>query len=112
MERRLKLVKLAKRWFIHIPKYSKKLEDLELIYGANNLCDILDSFDRGYIDITISTESKRSNFSTKEYVLQLKEIMGSKGAYYTIINGGGDIWLHNIIKQLFREFPKTIYIRL
>ena len=109
MDRRLKLIKLANRWFIHIPNDSK-LEDLELIH-SNTLWDLLDTFNKGCIDITIATKPRRNRFITKEFELELEEFITSNQASYIVRGIGIKIKLSNKIKQLFNEFPKIIYIR-
>lgn len=120
MEKKLTFVKLAGNWFVHLPNYEGHYSDLEMVLGADVLCDMIDTFDTGYITVTVSTEPKESNFTTKEYVLDFVNSTGTgpdsgweqDGANYRLREWKLDVWLCNVTKYVFGEFPATIYIRL
>ena len=120
MEKKLNFIKLAGNWFVHLPDYPGHYSDLEMVLGADVLCGMIDTFDTGYITATISTEPKESNFTTKEYVLDFVNNTGvgknagweSEGANYRLREYKLDVWLCNVTKHIFEEFPATIYIRL
>ena len=116
MEKKLTFIKLAGKWFIHLPDYEGHYSELEMVLGADVLCDMIDTFDTGYITATISTEPKESNFTTKEYVLDFVNSTVSNGeqdgANYRLREWKLDVWLCNVTKYVFGEFPATIYVRL
>lgn len=116
MEKKLNFIKLAGKWFVHLPDYPGHYSDLEMVLGADVLCDMIDTLDIGYITATISTESKESNFVTKEYVLDFVNSTVSNGeqdgANYRLREWKLDVWLCNVTKYIFGEFPVTIYIRV
>ena len=116
MEKKLTFIKLAGKWFIHLPDYEGHYSELEMVLGADVLCDMIDTFDTGYITATISTEPKESNFVTKEYVLDFVNSTVSNGeqdgANYRLREWKLDVWLCNVTKYVFGEFPATIYVRL
>lgn len=116
MEKKLTFVKLAGKWFVHLPDYEGHYSDLEMVLGADVLCDMIDTFDTGYITTTISTEPKKSNFATKEYVLDFVNSTISNGeqdgANYRLREWKLDVWLCNVTKYVFGNFPATIYIKV
>ena len=116
MEKKLNFIKLAGSWFVHLPKYPGHYSELEMVLGADVLCDMIDIFDIGYITATVSTEPKESNFTIKEYVLDFVNSTVSNseqdGANYRLREWKLDVWLCNVTKYVFGEFPVTIYIRI
>lgn len=117
MEKRLKFIKLAGRWFIHLPDYPGYYAELEMVLGADVLCDMIDTHDIGYITVTVSDKPSDSKFSTREYVLDfVNSTEGADGeqdgANYRLREYKLDVWLCNVTKYLFGEFPSTFYIRI
>ena len=116
MEKKLTFVKLAGKWFVHLPDYPGHYSELEMVLGADVMCDMIDTLDTGYITATISTEPKESNFTIKEYVLDFVNSTVSNGeqdgANYRLREWKLDVWLCNVTKYVFGEFPATIYIRV
>lgn len=116
MEKKLTFIKLAGKWFVHLPDYEGHYSDLEMVLGADVMCDMIDTFDTGYITATVSDESKESNFATKEYVLDFVNSTVSNGeqdgANYRLREWKLDVWLCNVTKYVFGEFPTTFYIRV
>ena len=116
MEKRLNFIKLAGKWFVYLPDYEGHYSELEMVLGADVMCDMIDTFDTGYITATISTEPKESNFTIKEYVLDFVNSTVSNGeqdgANYRLREWKLDVWLCNVTKYIFGEFPATIYVRL
>jgi hypothetical protein len=117
MDHRLTFVKLAGRWFVHLPNYPGLAEDLEMVMGADSFCQQLDKHNTGLLTVYVDTEPKDSLFTTQEYVFKFDEysevddeIFGAH--YYLETDPDFKIWLCNVTKYVFGEFPKTIYIRL
>lgn len=117
MERKLVFVKLAGRWFVHLPDYSGVPDDLEMVCGADSFCEQLDKHKTGLLTVYVGTEPKISRFTLQEYVFEFdaySEWSGEiDGATYRLKSDPDfEIWLCNVTKQVFGEFPKTIYVRL
>lgn len=113
MVKRLIFVKLAGIWFVHIPDYPGSPEDLAMVEGADVLCDIIDTDDVGYIVSDISTEPFDDLIiGRNEYTLDFVNTTEDIGANYKLREYKLDVWLCNVVKYLFGEFPVTFYIRV
>ena len=117
MVKKLIFIKLAGRWFVHLPDYPGHYSDLEMVSGADVLCDMIDSLDIGYITVYVSDKPLEDQFTTREYILDFvnstKGADGEQdGANYRMREYKLDVWLCNVTKDLFGEFPATFYIRL
>ena len=116
MEKKLNFVKLAGKWFVHLPNYSGHYSELEMVLGADVMCDMIDTHDIGYITVIVSTESSENQFTTKEYTLDFVNSTTSNGeqdgANYRMREYKLDVWLCNVTKYVFGKFPATIYIKV
>lgn len=116
MEKKLNFVKLAGKWFVRLPDYPGHYSDLEMVLGADVMCDMIDTHDIGYITVIVSTEPSENQFTTKEYTLDFVNSTTSNGeqdgANYRMREYKLDVWLCNVTKYVFGEFPATIYIRV
>ena len=114
MEKKLKFIKLAGSWFVHLPDYPGHYSELEMVLGADVMCDMIDTFETGNITVTVSDEPSDSIFSTREYILDFVNSTTSNGeqdgANYRLREYKLDVWLCNVTKYVFGEFPATIYI--
>lgn len=117
MEKKLIFIKLAGNWFVHLPDYPGHYSDLEMVLGAHILCDMIDTHDIGYITATVSDKPSYDEFGTREYILDFvnstTDSTGEQdGANYRLREYKLDVWLCNVTKYLFGEFPATFYIRI
>lgn len=115
MRKKLNFVKLAGKWFVRLPDYPGHYSDLEMVLGADVMCDMIDTFETGSIAVTVSDEPFDSVFSTREYILDfVNSTEGADGeqdgANYRLREYKLDVWLCNVTKYVFGEFPATIYI--
>lgn len=108
MERKLVFVKLAGRWFVHLSDYPGLPDDLEMVMGADTLCERIDTKKTGFITVRVSDKS----LDGEELILNFIENTDDPGAWYKLKNFDLNIWLCNVTKYIFGEFPKTIYIKL
>ena len=87
-----------------------------MVSGADVLCDMIDSLDIGYITVIVDTEPSENHFTAREYTLDFVNSTTSNGeqdgANYRMREFKLDVWLCNVTKYLFGEFPATFYIRL
>ena len=116
MEKKLNFVKLAGKWFVHLPDYPGHNSDLEMVLGADVMCDMIDTFETGSIAVTVSDKAFNTMFSTRDYILEFVNSTISNGeqdgANYRLLEYKLDMWLCNVTKYVFGEFPATIYIRV
>ena len=117
MEKKLNFIKLAGSWFVHLPNYPGHYSELEMVLGADVMCDMIDTFETGNIAVTISDKPfENTNFTTKTYILDFVNSTISNGeqdgANYRLLEYKLDMWLCNVTKYVFGEFPATFYIRV
>lgn len=100
----LRFIKLSEKWFIDIP-WDGDINDLQMISGCDTLLDIL-SCGNFFVDVNVSTTPIDNSFHLK------KKNEDEIGCYYSCYSYEfkGDIWLCNVTKYLFDEFPDNFYI--
>jgi hypothetical protein len=103
-------------WFVDLPEWTGEKWELQMVSGADTLLDIL-SDNGNEITLTMSTES------VLEYdgILKFQELgriegleMG-EGAWYSLFECDKRkepliLWLCDVTKFVFGDFPNTIYI--
>lgn len=107
----LNFVKLANRWYAQILDFPDSVDELEMVEGANTLCELLDNDEDGIVKTTLSlSEPKDKNY----YKLEFINSTGDIGANYKVSgNIDMDIWLCNVTKYVFSgSFPLVIYLCL
>ena len=117
MEKKLNFIKLAGKWFVHLPDYPGHYSELEMVLGADVMCDMIDTFETGSITVTVSDEPFDSIFNIREYTLNfVNSTEGADGeqdgANYRMREYKLDVWLCDVTKYVFGEFPATFYIRV
>ena len=115
MEKKLTFVKLANRWYVHLPDYPGFTDELEMVLGADILCDMIDTHDIGYITVTVSDKPTYSEFSTREYILDFVNSTTNSageqdGANYRLREYKLDVWLCNVTKYLFGAFGSIVRV--
>lgn len=102
----------ADGWYVQLPNYEGHVSDLQMVAGADTLCELIAN-DLTEITVTISDEPfENTNFSTKQFQLEFINSTGEEGANYRLESLQLDVWLCNVTKYLFGEFPATFYIRV
>ena len=108
----LNFVKLANRWYAQIPDFPESIDELQMVDGADTLCELLDNDEDGIVKTTLSlSEPKDKNY----YKLEFIQSTGDIGADYHVSgNIEMDIWLCNVTKYVFSgtSFPLFIYLCL
>lgn len=100
----LEFMKLSNRWFINIP-YEGDINDLQMVDGADELLDEI-AEGRRIVRIIVTTSD---NISKPDYILEkIKE--DNMGGTYTITGDVKQLWLCNVTKLIFKNFPNQIYI--
>ena len=120
---RLTFIKIAGRWYVHLPDYDGNIDDLEMVSGADSLCYELDTDNDGVVNVVVSEDNDyvEGNFNW-DYVLDfIMSTVGDdgevSGAHYNVYDDKNfmqtkQIWLCNVTKYIFKKFPATIYIKM
>ena len=103
----------ANGWYVQLPNYEGHISDLEMVAGADTLCELL-AGDNTEVTVTVSDEpfDNNSKFFTKQCALEFINSTGEDGANYKLESLQLDVWLCNVTKCVFGEFPATIYIKV
>ena len=107
----LNFVKLANRWYAHIPDFPESIDELQMVDGADTLCELLDNDEDGIVKTIISINEEPQN--GEYYTLEFINSTGDYGANYHVSGKiDMDIWLCNVTKYIFNNFPVKIYLCL
>lgn len=98
------------RWYADLPEWEGLKAALEMVMGADTMLDILSE---GEGDVTLFMSTTQTNNSEILTFLYETPDFG-EGAYYHMESYMGlefnlDIWLCDVTKFVFGEFPKIIY---
>ena len=98
------------KWYVDLPKWEGPKAALEMVMGADTMLDIL-SQGEGEVTLYMVTEPQ-AGYETLIYLHETPEL--GEGAYYHMKSYMGlefnlDIWLCDVTKFVFGEFPKIIY---
>lgn len=107
------------RWFADIPEWKGDKEDLEMTLNADTMLDIICEGD-DYVFLTLSTEPI-DGFDVLDLEVKCSDYdffsQGgtTNGAYYIMKSYRGiefnlKIWLCDVTKFVFGDFPQKIYV--
>jgi hypothetical protein len=98
----------SNRWFVVLPEWEGPHDDLEMVCGADTLCDLKAQGD-GEVEFMLETEF----FPEWEYKLDFIEEEAG-GGWYGLTSANGQhtfkVWLCYVTIFVFGELPKTFYI--
>ena len=102
------------RWYVDLPEWEGDKSELEMVAGADLFLDIL-AQDDGEVNVILSTEEFSGADTLK--LIGLGNLEGwemGEGAWYRLVSYLGidyelSMWLCNVTKFVFGEFPKNIY---
>lgn len=114
---KLKFVKLANNWYVQLPDYEGSVEDLEMVCGAEVLCEELDKDRDGIVEAEVTSNNECDYDVALDFLLSTIDETGEQsGANYIVSCNYGtivqEVWLCNVVKYLFKCFPATIYIKM
>lgn len=99
-------------WYIVLPDYPGPKEDLQMVYGADTMLDILS----GHRDqVSISTQVVPWNKPIyKLRKLIIPEVFNVGGEWYSLFFRGNvyAVWLCDVTKYVFGEFPNIIQFKV
>jgi hypothetical protein len=98
------------RWYVDLPEWEGPKADLEMVSGADTMLDII-AQGEGTATLYMDT-TYHDGFETLE--LNRPAIELGNGAYYTMGKYQGidfdlEMWLCDVTKFVFDEFPTKIY---
>lgn len=110
------------RWYIVLPEWDGERDELEMVGGADTMLDILA---QGESPIFLELSTEEFDGADKLDLLakcsdDYFELQGqgypSSGAFYQVsrlkqVEYDLPIWLCDVTKFVFGDFPKTIYIK-
>ncbi len=106
---KLSFIKQDSRWYIDLPEWTGDHEDLEMLAGADNLCEW---FAQGKEKITVDVFTTNTLKTKGDIVLQ-KCFEEYGGCTYDILDdpiGTINLWVSEVIENVLGEFPKYICI--
>lgn len=121
----LKFYKEDNRWYVDLPEYEGKKEDLEMVAGADVMLDIIAQGETETWCHLITDPMqvfrhpakvflKREMICSDEYWQLDSQGCPSSGAFYTPIfyprMSDFSIWLCDVTKLVFGHFPEKIWI--
>lgn len=97
------------QWFVDLPNWEGSKADLQMVLGADTMLDTL-SNNSDSVDLELSTifEGETSDLVLRR-INKLPALLGG-GANYKSNKADYNIWLCDVTKFVFGNFPKNIYI--
>lgn len=108
---KLNFTKLANLWYAQIPDYTGDIDELEMIAGADDLCEILDIDGDGLVQTIVRDIPFPKEKMGKTFTLKMVKC-DDEGADYKVEELDQELWLCNVTKYVFGKFPRTIYIKV
>lgn len=106
------------KWYVDLPTYDGDHEDLEMVFGADILLDML-SEGSDSVAIDVSTEQTHIENYVYSTLIEHDDDGGTYLIDYYSDNDkennmifGNTIWLCNVTHFVFGEHPKQIYFQL
>lgn len=104
------------RWYAVIPSWTGDRAELEMVLGADILCEKLA---KGKDEVNVLLTFDDEELKNPDAILKLEQIMphpGSGADYYVESIVGEtvdlDLWLCEVLYWLVKKYPKTIYIKI
>ena len=101
------------RWYVDLPNWPGPKDDLEMSMGADIMLDIIAQGEgEVLLDFTLEPNEK---YDTLVFLKETEEF--GEGAYYHMESYQGfefnlDVWLCDVTKFVFGDFPKVIYFSI
>ncbi len=96
------------RWFVVFPDYDGDQKDLEMVDGADTLLDYLTT-DGMYVNLEVSSEEQKDWNSLHLFV---HDEIGGTYTVSGIDDFKEDVWLCNVMHNVFGEHPEIIYFKV
>ena len=101
---------IENRWYVDLPEWEGSKADLEMVSGADSMLEILA---QGDDSVTLYMDTEYHDGFEILHFNKLAVELGN-GAYYTMEKYQGiefdlEMWLCDVTKFLFDEFPPKLY---
>jgi hypothetical protein len=102
------------RWYVDLPEWEGSVDELEMVAGADLFLDLL-SESEYTVDIVLSTvHFEGADVLELQRLGDLESWELGEGAWYKLLEYKGidyelTMWLCDVTKFVFDEFPKNIY---
>jgi len=100
------------KWYVDLPEWTGSKADLQMVCGADTMLDII-AEDENEVNLELSLEKSEGSD-----ILNFMHLATDweNGAFYHMPQYKGfkfnlKIWLCDVTKFVFGEFPKSIYIK-
>ena len=98
------------RWFVDIPDWDGEKDELELVDGADTMCEIIAQGEKQF-KCVFSDEKIKASYTLIKTRDGEKEI---GGAWYVMPSYGSiqydlNVWLCDVTSKIFGRFPDIIY---
>lgn len=98
---------IGDRWYVVLPEWTGPKEDLEMVCGADALCEILAQGEN-----SVHVDIDREPFEGYKYKLDFVKHASGGGDYHlTSEFYDFPVWLCHVTEFVFGDLPKSIYIR-
>ncbi len=100
------------RWYVDLPTWEGSKADLEMVAGADIMLEYIAEGENTVL-ISLNTETSIVSPNKLEFIREAIEL--GNGAFYKLQSYNGidlnlDMWLCDVTKFVFGEFPKFIYL--
>ena len=104
------------RWYVDLPEWEGEKAELEMVMGADSFLEILS---QGENEVYVTLSDKEFETAEKLELIDLGRIEGvelGSGAWYSLkeylnIPYDMEMWLCDVTKFVFGDFPKVIYFK-
>ena len=104
------------RWYVDLPEWTGHKEELEMVMGADSFLEILS---QGESESYVTLSDKEFDGAERLELTNLGRIEGielGSGAWYSLKEYMGipydmEMWLCDVTKFVFGDFPKVIYFK-
>lgn len=105
----------SNRWYVQYPEWEGDREELEMIAGADVLCDILA---QGENSVTVFLTTEEPKQPVRVMLVRERKELGGYAYKVSFLTGKDDVsqinqfeaWLCHVTKHMLGSFPERIYI--
>lgn len=95
------------RWYVDLPEWEGEKADLEMVAGADMMLDILSIFgDNVWLKL------EKEPFEGSQEMSRCTHTPVCSGSYYWLEDYTLEIWLCDVTKFVFGDFPDSIYYQV
>lgn len=117
MEKQLRFYREDNKWYVDLPEWVGEKSDLQMVWGADELLDIISNYTDNMVIIFSNTYKENYDVLLLHHICAENTIdEPSEGAFYFIKEYNGtklnlNFWLCDVTKYVFDDFPNQIWIK-